>query len=119
MELDKSTLFIDIDGTILYHHGSIEKIIECKPIVLPHVVEKLSQWKKEGHLIVLTTARGEEIRYMTECHLKECKIPYDMLIMGVTRGIRYVINDTKNSYIGETCKAITVERNGGFRNIVL
>ena len=70
-------------------------------------------------MIILTTARGEEIRLLTESHLKECGIHYDMLIMGVTKGIRYVLNDTKNYYVGDTCKAITVERNGGLRNVIL
>jgi hypothetical protein len=118
---EKDTLFIDIDGTILYHHGSIQDILTLPPRALPGAAEKLREWIRDGHMIILTTARDQDLYGITKEHLQQCGIPYHMLICGVTHGMRRIINDTKPYHAsgGETAFGITVERNIGIRNIVL
>lgn len=110
----------DIDGTLFYHHGSIEAIEKYDMVLLPGVLEKFNQWKANGDYIILVSAREEYMRELTESHLKQHNIPYDKLILGIGNGLRYIINDSK-PYAGldETCFAITVPRDKGLTNIEL
>ncbi len=116
IDINKTTYFIDIDGTVLFHHGSIGAILENRPRALPGVADILRKLRYEGNMIILTTARDEGLRQITEGHLRDCEIQYDLLICGITKGVRVLINDTKPHYPGlETARAITVDRNEGLR----
>lgn len=107
------TIFIDIDGTILYHAGNIQKMLENNfPTVLPNVIEKMNEWYFRGHHIVLTTARPESYREKTVEDLQGFGLPYHQLVMGVSHGPRIVINDTKPD-MKQTAFAFTVERDFG------
>jgi uncharacterized HAD superfamily protein len=120
VDINKNTYFIDIDGTVLFHHGSIGAILQNKPRALPGAVEKLRELRYNGHMVILTTARDEGLRQITEGHLRDCQIPYDMLICGITKGLRIIVNDSKPSMPGaDTAIAITVERNEGIRCVNL
>ncbi len=111
------TLFLDIDGTLLEHQDTTSNIIFKKPIALEHVVLKMNEWDKKGYCIILTTARKESMRLVTEKQLGEVGISYDQLIMGIGSGPRYLINDEKDGK--ETAFGITVKRNVGFRDLNL
>ena len=105
--------FVDIDGTLIKDFGNMHEQLTKSPELLPGVMEKLEKWMKEDVKIILTTARRESMREITEYQLKQVGIPYDMLIMGIGRGKRVVINDLKpNSYEG-TAFAYNPERNVG------
>ena len=67
----------------------------------------------EGHMIVLTTARPEYLRELTETELAKNGIPYHRLIMQIERGPRYLINDMDPNKPGERAIAINVTRDGG------
>ena len=116
--MNRGTIFLDIDGTLLEHQGSLTGIILYPSKVLPGVLRKLNQWEGEGFNIVLTTGRKESQRVLTERQLEQLGIFYDQLIMGIGGGPRYLINDRHPS--GKTmAHAFNIERNGGLSGVDL
>ena len=110
------TIICDIDGTLIKHHGSLTKQMQCDPEILPGTIEKISEWDSKGYHIILITGRKESMRKITEQQLSSLGIVYDKLVMGVTSGERILINDNKPT--GEkTAFAICVERNIGLHGI--
>ena len=93
------TVFCDIDGTLLLHHGDLHRQMICDPVLLEGTKEKLVEWDRKGYNIILTTGRRESCRKTTEEQLDQVGIFYDQLIMGLGGGHRVLINDLKpNSY---------------------
>jgi hydroxymethylpyrimidine pyrophosphatase-like HAD family hydrolase len=107
-----STIFCDIDGTLLEESNSMVKQLDDTkyPDVLEGSSETTKKWKDQGHTIILVTARYEEFREVTVRQLKSYNILYDKLIMGVGSGDRYLIND--NGAVG-----IQVKTNSGISKI--
>jgi hypothetical protein len=90
----KRTYFVDIDGTLLYlpkHVSYDSKDIQ----IIQGTLEKLNEWKNQGHKIVLTTGRITERREKLERMLHELNIPFDQLVTGLHPGPRILINDKK------------------------
>jgi len=112
----KYTIFCDIDGTI-FKYRKFETYTTTEADVLPEVVNKLDQWKKEGHKIILTTARPKELYMHTVAELAKNGISYDEIIMGIERGPRILINDMDPGKPGERAIGINLERDMGFENI--
>lgn len=111
------TIFCDIDGTILQHAHRFSDIISNDPKVLEGVLKKFNEWDSQGHKIILCTARKESGREITEKHLKELGFCWDHLIMGVTSGVRILINDKLNKIDENRSVSINVITNQGFENI--
>jgi hydroxymethylpyrimidine pyrophosphatase-like HAD family hydrolase len=111
----KKTIFLDIDGCLFRHKGNLSTQITGTVELLPGAIEKLNEWEAEGHKIFLTTGRKESTRKITEEQLATSGIFYDQLIMGLNRGERIVINDSKNPPNDEisTAFAIQIPRNEG------
>ena len=114
-----STIFCDIDGTLVKHAHRFSDLKDTKPTLLPGVKEKFNQWDSQGHKIILCTARKESARKMTESQLKKLGLCWDILIMGVTSGQRVLINDKLNLTHNDRAIAINVITNEGFENIKL
>lgn len=110
------TIFLDIDGTILNHVGSPFDIMAGKQYLLDGVKEKLNEWEGKGYKIILTTGRKESMRRITEQVLDRCGVFYDILIMGLGGGPRYLINDEKPDG-RKAAFAINVPRDGGLAHI--
>ena len=72
----KSTIFCDIDGTI-FKYRKFETYETSEPEVLPNVKNKISEWRKEGHMVVLTTARPSYLLEHTKKELSMNGIGYD------------------------------------------
>lgn len=90
----RNTYFVDIDGTLIEHIDNFADITDYKVLkALPGARERTAKWHCEGHMIILTTARPESLRKLTEEQLNAVGIMYDMLIMGVGQGKRILIND--------------------------
>ena len=88
------TYFLDIDGTLLKHLNDFQDTIHLEELpILPGVTEKVGQWHCKGHTIVITTGRAESMRAATELQLQNAGIVYDQLVMGLTNGVRILIND--------------------------
>jgi phosphoglycolate phosphatase-like HAD superfamily hydrolase len=111
------TIFLDIDGTILFHHGVPNGQTILEPTILPGVKEKLAEWNMKGYQIVLVTGRRESERRKTIDQLEKVGIVYDQLITGIGRGDRVIINDYKTDSPEPTAIAITVKRNSGLENV--
>ena len=112
------TLFIDIDGTILEHKGTFSDISLKEASLLPGVRERMNEWCSKEYTIILTTARRESLRSVTVGQLEKLGIPYDSLIMGISKGGRFIINDRRPNG-NDTAFAINVDRDGGLAGVEL
>lgn len=111
----KATIFCDIDGTIIVHKdfGSIGKI---KPELTPNA-EKINDWVDKGHHVILTTARPENLRKVTERELTDLGLRWSRLIMGIGRGPRILINDEEPNGFGPKAMAFSIKRNSGLSSV--
>ncbi len=111
------TIFSDIDGTLI-EQVSFEELDPNVVNVLPGVKEKMLEWYDAGHYIVLTTARPEHLREITEIQMNVAGIRFDQLVMGIGREERILINNNsskdpqRNRAFG-----VPVARDGGFNQI--
>ncbi|MEY3378221.1 MAG: hypothetical protein RLZZ328_1381 [Bacteroidota bacterium] len=87
------TIFCDIDGTLIKHVHRFSYVGFEPAIALKGVIDKFNEWDSKGHKIILTTARKESARMLTEKQLTDLGLCWDQLIMGVTSGQRVLIND--------------------------
>jgi ribonucleotide monophosphatase NagD (HAD superfamily) len=113
------TIFCDIDGVLLKHSGDICQQHLNKAEVLPGVPESIRDWDIKGYRIILVTGRRESTREFTEKQLAEAGILYDQLVMGVTGGVRVIINDHKPNSNDPTCEAVNIQRNQGLSGVQL
>jgi len=114
------TIFCDIDGTLVTHSKpTIAQLPNHKLTLLEGTLEKLLEWDKLGYRIILTTGRKESLRKPTESQLAEVGIIYDLLIMGIGGGKRYLINDKKFNRTENYAIAVNLERNKGIKNLEL
>lgn len=112
--IKKDTYFIDIDGTLL-HYVPFDELSYDKTETTENAVEFVSRLKEDGHTVVLTTARPQTKRVFTEKQLNMVGIHYDQLVMGIGRGVRYLINDrSPDNPNRDRAVGINVERNSGF-----
>lgn len=114
------TIFCDIDGTLIEQvENYMEHVSKGSPFkVLPGVLEKLKEWESKNYRLVLTTARKEGSRKITEQHLAELGIFYDHLIMGLGVGPRVIINDLKPGKEDVMmAEAVNLQRNEGLVNV--
>ena len=116
--MDKpKTIICDIDGTLIRHHGNLEKQITTEPELLPGTKERLDNWDRKGYKIILITGRRQSSREITEKQLSSMGIFYDILIMGVGGGTRVLINDLKPDREDLTALAYNIGRNKGLKNL--
>ena len=121
MHSKPKTIFCDIDGTLCRYPYSAEmgsyEFDENGMTPLPGTIQKLWDWDKAGHMIILTTGRKEGMRKSTEAQLRRAGIIYDKLIMGIGGGARVLINDLKPDRPGDTATAINLKRDTGVGNL--
>jgi hypothetical protein len=120
-ENNGTTYFIDIDGTLVHNkeEEDLEQLllidnenIESTEELLPNVLELWNNIKAND-IIIITTARSEKYRTMTEKLFKKFGMRYDKLIMDLRTGPRVVINDTPDLSLKKAV-AINVLRDQGF-----
>jgi hypothetical protein len=116
VDFKRKTLFVDVDGTLLRFVDTLDEM-ESNPNIpaLPGAAEKTKLWYRQGHLIIVTTARPESTRAITQVQLANAGIFYHLLLMNLGDGERVVINDHAVNYDGtvENIKALAfpIERN--------
>ena len=120
----KYCVFLDLDGTLFYHHGSIASIKNNDAVLLDGTKEKLDEWHNLGYYIVLVTARPKDMLDMTVEDLENFELPYNRLIMGLPNYCRVLINDEKpymmqDDINPDTARGIMVKRDKGIKDIVL
>jgi len=121
------TVFCDIDGTIVKHHGlGLSAQVSMDPEILPGVIEKFNKWQSLGYTIILVTGRTSSMREETEAQLKSLGIFWNKLIMDLPNGPRVIVNDLKpNVRIKDsdldssklTALGMVVERNSGLEEV--
>ena len=103
----RNTWFIDIDGTIVHHKTNKELDEMIKDFNLlgtlekEHILPGVNHfWGSipENDLIILTTAREERHRWVTEAMLSYLKLRFDKLVMALGSGKRFVVNDIEPGY---------------------
>jgi len=111
------TIFCDIDGTLLKKVSGFSNVPKTNPVVLDGVIEKINDWDVRGYKIILTTARKESARQITEKHLNDLGICWDYLLMGITAGQRILINDKLFDNDPDRAISINVITDQGFDSI--
>lgn len=112
----KSTIFCDIDGTI-FKYRKFETYESSIPEVLPKVRDTIKKWRKDGHMVILTTARPHSLYTHTIKELSTQLIEFDKLIMGIERGPRLLINDMDPNKPGQRAIGVNLIRDKGFDEI--
>jgi ribonucleotide monophosphatase NagD (HAD superfamily) len=105
------TAFIDVDGVLFRHKekgASLQWTGDHDPI--PGSIDLLDEMERRGWHVVLTTARPESNRPVLERELREAGLIYHQLVMGVTSGVRVIVNDAKPGG-AQSAVAVTTERN--------
>jgi hypothetical protein len=113
------TYFIDVDGTIVKHisNDEIDRMIaqnqfDFEEILLPGIHELWKQFDRDDKIII-TTARREAHRTLTEKIFKTNNLRFDVMLMDLPSGPRILINDTPNMLYKKAI-AINVKRDTGF-----
>lgn len=105
------TYFIDIDGVLFKHNGSLMQQNKSQIQVLENAKIMLSEIEKNGDKIILTTGRKESMRQQTIDLINEYGLFFDELVMGCNRGARIIVNDLKPNQIMKTAFAFCPIRN--------
>ncbi len=116
-EKKASTIFCDLDGTIIKHESTPDYSIGIE--LLEGSIEKINEWRVNNAFIVLTTARDEQFRPEMEGMLRKSGIRYEYLIMGLPSGPRYLINDKKPYSDALMAKSFEVTRDKGIKDVQL
>jgi len=106
------TVFCDLDGTV-YKYRRFEHYQTEPAEVCPQAKETLQNWKRDGVVIVMTTARPEYLREFTLSEMAANEIHHDQLVMGIGRGPRFLINDDDPSKDERRATAYSIRRNEG------
>ena len=105
------TIFCDIDGVIVETSASYMKPYLGTTDGLYDNIEVLNElYNAPRAMIIMTTARPESSRKITEEQLERVGLKYDKLIMGLPHAKRIVINDFAASNIYPSCSAINLHR---------
>lgn len=109
----QASVFCDVDGVILKHSPHSNDDPEDNTLI-DGAVERLHKLKEEGHRVILSTARHPSTKSAFQKLLGILCVPYDDLVMGLTPGPRYLINDIKPSAPHKLqAIAVNVTRDGG------
>lgn len=111
------TIFCDIDGTIIKHAHKFSLVGRDNAKDLDGVLAKFNEWDSKGHKIILTTARKESARYITEKQLHDLGFCWDYLLMGMTSGVRVLINDKHRATDNDRAVAVSLLTDEGFNNV--
>lgn len=107
-----ATLFIDMDGVICKHSASHFPPYYGETEAITENLEILKQLRETGRFqIVITTARSEKFRKLTENQLYEFGLDFDYLLMEMQHSKRIIINDYGKSNPYKSCDAINLKRN--------
>lgn len=115
-----STLFIDLDGTLITNTSEYIYPYTCTGTPIEENIKFIRDKYKTGNCkIIITTSRQESFRMETIDELKKYEIPFDHLIMGLPHSKRYIINDFSETNSYPTAIAINVERNkNNLKNLI-
>ena len=107
-----ATLFVDIDGVLVQ---SSSKHFSPKWGETPAISQNaqiLRELYDSGKIqIILTTARDEQVKDLTEAQLDRLGIKYHRIVFGLLHSKRIIINDYAATNPYKSCDAINIRRN--------
>ncbi|MCL9821079.1 hypothetical protein NCR96_04915 [Helicobacter sp. 14348-15] len=107
-----ATLFVDIDGTLVYNSGEFISPLWGETEAIAANVEILNKLYNSGKVrIILTTARSLEFKDITENQLQREGIKYHQIVYGLYHAKRIIINDYEKSNPYKSCDSINLKRN--------
>ncbi len=120
-ENNGKTYFIDIDGTLVHNkeEENLEELLHLDDVNTDSIEQLLPNVKhfwnniSDNDVIIITTARSEKYRCLTEKLFTKYNLRYDKLIMDLRTGPRVLINDTPDLTF-QKAVAINVKRDQGF-----
>jgi hypothetical protein len=115
-EKKASTIFCDLDGTVIKHENVP---LFTSITLLEGAKEKLIEWRDNNAFIIFTTSRDEQFRSEMESLLRKEGICYEYLVMGLPPGTRYLINDKKPYSEITMAKSFEVVRDIGIKEVQL
>lgn len=112
--IKNDTHFVDIDGTLIKYRN-FDEITAVEAVPIQTVIDKINIEYDNGSHIVITSARPEKMRKFTVDELKKLNIKYHQLVLGIGRGVRYLVNDNDPEF-PEVSRAVGVnlKRDNGF-----
>jgi NDP-sugar pyrophosphorylase family protein len=95
---DKPTIFIDLDGTLIFHNSGLD--LDGKSIgkVVPidtDIFAKLTKFQQTGGKVIVTTARPAYSNTSLMSQIESFNFKPDQIIFGLTGGQRLLVNDIK------------------------
>ena len=113
------TYFVDIDGTIIKYRKFTE-LNSTPPEPIQDVIDYLNEQFTNGAVIIVTTARPDDYRLLTEHELNVVGLKFHKIIMNCGRGSRIILNDLDPDNL-EIPRAvgINLKRNEGLKNITI
>lgn len=97
---DKPTIFIDLDGTLIFHNSGLDlngKEIEKVVPVNIDIFTKLSKFQQSGGKVIVTTTRPANSNSSLISQIESFGFKPDQIIFGLTGGQRLLVNDIKPS----------------------
>jgi len=113
------TYFVDIDGTIIKYRKFTE-LNKTPPEPIQDVIDYLNEQFTNGTVIIVTTARPDSYRLLTEHELNLIGLKHNQIIMNCGRGSRIILNDLDPDNL-EIPRAvgINLKRNQGLKDITI
>ena len=113
------TYFVDIDGTIVKYRKFTE-LSSTPPEPIQDVIDYLNEQFSNGAVIIVTTARPDSYRLLTEHELNVIGLKYNQIVMNCGRGSRIILNDLDPDNL-EIPRAvgINLKRDEGLKNITI
>ena len=97
---DKPTIFIDLDGTLIFHNSGLDQnrkeIEEVVPINID-IFDELSKFQQSGGKVIVTTTRTANSNSSLVSQIESFGFKPDQIIFGLTGGQRLLVNDIKPS----------------------
>lgn len=106
-----ATLFVDIDGTLVYNSGQFFEPRWGETDAIVENVSALRELYNSGKVeIILTTSRKAPFKAITEAQLDRLGIKYHQIIYGLHHAKRIIINDYAQTNPFKSCDAINIKR---------
>ena len=110
---------VDIDGTIIKYR-KFSELNETSLEPIQDVIDYLNEQFTNGAVIIVTTARPDSYRLLTEHELNVIGLKYNQIVMNCGRGSRIILNDLDPDNL-EIPRAvgINLKRDEGLKNITI
>jgi len=103
--------FIELDGTLITETSHLYPPFIGEGIPIDKNIEEIRRIRKNGSHVTITTTRPEKYRGATEKELEKYDIPFDLLIMGLPKCQRMIVNNFSAENPYPSCSSINILEN--------